>query len=99
MLGQNVGTIYIDDVTLHPGNNTFSLQGNVSQTPVLQTIQERPYCETGDIPFQLQGLNVTNHGQHLSYYTQALASTNTSVSIDVRSDLEALGLTINCTAQ
>lgn len=96
MLGQNVGKIYIDDMTLQPGNNSFSLRGNVSQTPVIQTIQEKPYCETGYIPFQLQGLNVDNHDEFLSYYTTALASTNTSVSIDVRSDLEALGLTINC---
>lgn len=96
MLNQNVGVVYIDNLTLYPGNNTFSLRGNVSQTPVLQAIQEPPYCQTGNLPFLLQGLNVLNHGEYLSYYAQSLASTNQSVSIDVLSDLEALGLTINC---
>lgn len=96
MLDQNVGVVYIDNLSLHPGNNTFPLRGNVSQTPVLQAIQEPPYCQTGNLPFLLQGLNVSNHGEYLSYYAESLASTNQSVSIDVLTDLEALGLTINC---
>lgn len=96
MLGQDVGLAYIDNMTLRPGNNTFSLAGNISQAPVLQTIQERPYCETGVIPFQLQGEDVTNHGQYLAYYANSLGSTNQTVEIDVMSALNALGLTINC---
>lgn len=96
MLGENVGLVYVDNMTLRPGNNTFSMRGNVSQTPVLQVIQERPYCEDGVLPFQLQGLDVVNHGQFLSYYAESLGSTNQSVSIDVGADLEALGLTITC---
>lgn len=96
MLGQNVGHVYIDNMTLRPGNNSFSLSGNISQSPVLQAIQERPYCETGLIPFQLQGLDVTNHGQRLAYYADSLASTNQTVEIDVMAALNALGLTISC---
>lgn len=96
MLGQNVGLAYVNDMTLRPGNNTFSLAGNISQTPVLQVIQERPYCETGIIPFELQGQDVTNHGEYLSYYADSLGSTNLSVEIDVMSALNALGLTITC---
>lgn len=83
-------------MTLRPGNNTFSLRGNVSQTPVLQTIQETPYCADGVLPFQLQGLAVVNHGQPLAYYADSLGSTNQSVSIDVGADLADLGLTITC---
>lgn len=93
---QNVGTIFIDNLTIAPGNHSYPLRGTVSQTPVLQQIQQRPYCETGSIPFLLQGLNVTNHGQYLSYFTESLANTNQSVTIPISADLEALGLTINC---
>ncbi|KAF3769339.1 hypothetical protein M406DRAFT_321256 [Cryphonectria parasitica EP155] len=96
LLGANVGTSYIDNMILYPGNNTFSMRGNISQSPVLTDIQTRPYCEDGILPFQLQGLNVSNHGQYLSYYAESLGSTNESVSIDVGADLEALGLTITC---
>lgn len=93
---ENVGTIFIDNLTITPGNHSYPLRGIVSQTPVLQQIQQRPYCETGNIPFLLQGLNVTNHGQYLSYFAESLASTNQSVTIPIMADLQALGLTINC---
>lgn len=93
---QNVGNIFIDNLTVAPGNHSYALRGTASQTPVLQQVQERPYCTTGNIPFLLQGLNVTNHGQYLSYYADSLASTNQSVAIPIKTDLENLGLTINC---
>lgn len=93
---ENVGFIYIDNLTIAPGNHSYPMRGTVQQPPVLTQIQERPYCETGDMPFLLQGSDVTNNGQLLTYFTDSLASTNQSVSIDIKSDLEALGLTINC---
>lgn len=92
----NVGTVFVDNVTIKPGNNSFPLRANISQTPVLQTIQERPYCETGIIPFELQGQNVLNHGQRLAYYADAMATTNITTDIAVLPDLQALGLTIQC---
>lgn len=95
---ENVGNIFIDNLTIAPGNHSYALRGTASQTPVLQQIQERPYCDTGDIPFLLQGLNVTNHGQYLSYFADSLASTNQSVAIPIKTDLENLGLTINCSS-
>lgn len=94
----NVGVVYIDNMSLQPGANNLSMRANISQTPVLNLIQEEPYCETGVLPFQLQGLNVTNHGQYLSYTARALASTNQTVDIDVGADLAALGLTIECSS-
>lgn len=93
---QNVGTVYIDNMNLLPGINNFSMRANISQSPVLNTVQEEPYCETGVLPFELQGLNVTNHGQYLSYYALSLASVNQTVTIDVGADIEALGLKVEC---
>lgn len=72
------------------------MHANISQTPILQVIQQRPFCEHGVLPMQLQGDNVVNNGQYLSYYKDSLASTNQSVEIDVGADLEELGLTITC---
>lgn len=93
---QNVGSVFIDNLTLSPGENSVPLRGTVAQPPVLEQIQQRPYCETGNIPFLLQGSDVTNNGQRLQYFTDSLASTNQSVSIPILSDLQALGLTIEC---
>lgn len=94
----NVGSIFIDNLTISPGNSSHPLRGTVVQPPVLEQIQERPYCENGDIPFLLQGQTVINNGQYLSYFTDSLASTNQSVSIPIKTDLEALGLNISCSA-
>lgn len=93
---ENVGVVYIDNMNLLPGVNNYSMRANISQSPVLDLIQTEPYCESGVLPFELQGLNVTNHGQYLSYTALALASTNQSVTIDVGADLAALGLNIEC---
>lgn len=93
---EDVGVVYVDSMDILPGTNNYTMRANITQTPVLSAIQDPPYCDTGILPFQLQGLNVTNHGQYLPYYALALASTNMSVDIDVGSDLSALGLTIEC---
>ncbi|KAJ0104445.1 hypothetical protein J7T55_010911 [Diaporthe amygdali] len=94
--GQDIGRVFVDNMVVRPGINNFSMHANISQTPILQVIQERPFCEDGVLPMQLRGANVVNNGQFLSYYNDSLASTNQSVSIDVGADLTALGLTINC---
>lgn len=96
LLGEAVGTVYIDNMTLRPGDNNLTMRANISTAPVLTAIQEEPYCETGMLPFQLQGLDVTNHGQYLSYYAESLGATNQSVSIDVGQALSDLGVDITC---
>lgn len=83
-------------MTLRPGDNNLTMRANISTSPVLDAIQIEPYCATGILPFQLQGLNVTNHGQYLPYYADSLGATNQSVSIDVGADLSDLGLNITC---
>lgn len=85
-------------MTLKPGLNNLTMRANISTSPVLTAIQKEPYCATGVMPFQLQGLDVTNHGQYLSYYAEALGSTNQTVSIDVGADLADLGLNITCSS-
>lgn len=83
-------------MVVKPGINNFTMHANISQTPILQVIQEQPFCKDGILPMQLRGENVVNNGQLLTYYRDSLASTNQSVAIDVGADLTALGLTIQC---
>ncbi|KAK7722771.1 hypothetical protein SLS63_009166 [Diaporthe eres] len=94
--GQDIGRVFVDNMVVRPGINNFTMHANISQTPILQVIQQRPFCEDGVLPMQLRGENVVNNGQLLTYYRDSLGSTNQSVDIDVGSDLTALGLTITC---
>lgn len=95
---QDIGRVFVDNMVVRPGINNFTMHANISQTPILQVIQEQPYCQDGVLPMLLQGENVVNNGQYLSYYAKSLGSTNQSVAIDVGSDLAALGLTIKCSS-
>ncbi|EON96508.1 hypothetical protein UCRPA7_8004 [Phaeoacremonium minimum UCRPA7] len=99
LLGAEIGTVYIDNIILSPGLNNFSMHANISQLPVLNAIAEKPYCQSGILPFQLRGKEVFNHGQPLSYYADALASSNQTVDIDIGADLEKdLSYTVKCSS-
>ena len=94
--GEDIGRVFVDNMVVRPGINNFTMHANISQTPILQVIQQRPFCEDGVLPMQLRGENVINNGQVLTYYRDSLGSTNQSVDIDVGDDLAELGLTITC---
>lgn len=98
LLGAEIGTVYVDDMVLVPGlKNEFKMHANISQGPVLTAMTEKPYCESGKIPFQLRGKTVFNHGQPLSYYADSLATSNQTVEIDLAGPLKSdLNLTIAC---
>lgn len=88
-------------MVLRPGPNVFAMRANISQAPVLTGITQPPYCTNGGVlPFLLGGKNVTNHGQHLSYYADSLGATNQSVSIPVGDDLKEVlpGFTVTCSS-
>jgi len=87
----------MDDVTLAPGLNNFSMRANIEQLPVLQAVAKKPYCSNGVLPFQLRGKSVVNHGQPLSYFADALAAANQTVPIDLTAPFTANNLTIKCT--
>lgn len=95
--GSLIGTVFIDNLLLLPGNNTAQMHANISQTPVLAAVSTQPYCQTGILPFGLLGTNVTNHGQHLSYFADALASTNQTTDINIGAAIQqSLNFTIKC---
>ncbi|OAA64339.1 hypothetical protein SPI_02986 [Niveomyces insectorum RCEF 264] len=91
-----VGTSYIDNVLLVPGNNTYALRANISQGPIITGVTNQPYCKTGILPFQLSGLADVNKDQPLPYFSNALAASNSSIDLDLDTPLRALGLNPSC---
>ncbi|KHN97418.1 uncharacterized protein MAM_04433 [Metarhizium album ARSEF 1941] len=75
---QLVGNVATANLLLRPGRNTFPIEARINQTRVAQIVA---YCETGVIPFQLQGRKVQNHGQDILWL--ASASSNASMTVDI----------------
>ncbi|KAJ0166977.1 hypothetical protein CTA2_4942 [Colletotrichum tanaceti] len=95
--GQDIGTVYIDDLVLYPGMNNVSMRANISQAPVLAAIGQRPACESGMIPFSLRGKDVVNGGQRLSYFADALSSGEVVTNINIGASLKkSLNITLSC---
>ncbi|GAB1311447.1 hypothetical protein MFIFM68171_01657 [Madurella fahalii] len=100
LLGEEIGTVFIDNLSLKPGmDNVYDMRASIEQTPVLNALGQRPYCDEtrGVLPFQIRGKSVVNHGQPLSYFADALAAANQTLEIDIGGTLEkSFGLTIPC---
>ncbi|TDZ13067.1 hypothetical protein C8035_v000345 [Colletotrichum spinosum] len=95
--GRDIGTVFIDNLVLRPGDNNVSMRANITQAPVLAAIQKRPYCQDGIIQFELRGKNVSNGGQRLSYFADALSVGSVTTNIDIGSTLkQSLNLTVAC---
>jgi hypothetical protein len=103
LLGQLVGTVFIDNIILYPGlNNTFPMRATIEQVPVLGALSTKPYCDEtkGVLPFQISGNTVTNYGQSLTYFADALASHNQTLDIDVGTPVAALlGSPVKCAGE
>ncbi|KAI1461894.1 hypothetical protein F4805DRAFT_186648 [Annulohypoxylon moriforme] len=97
--GSEIGTSYILNLVLHPGTNDFFIWADINNTAVVNALTKRPTCEhNGTLTFELSGKNVTNLGQHIPYFADALASSNTSVDIPIGQAIKSdLGLSLACT--
>ncbi|KAK0628403.1 hypothetical protein B0T17DRAFT_490602 [Bombardia bombarda] len=100
LLGQDIGEVFIDNLILKPGNdNVFDMRATIEQGPIVTALGKKPYCDEtkGVLPVQLRGKNVTNNGQYLSYFADALASANQTIELDVGGTLKkSLNITIPC---
>ncbi|KAI1767589.1 hypothetical protein GGR53DRAFT_481670 [Hypoxylon sp. FL1150] len=97
--GTDIGTSYIQNMVLRPGPNDFFIWADIDQAVVLQALTQHPWCDNGTLPVQLAGRSVTNHGQPLPYFADALAATNQSVEIAIGQAVEDdIGLPLTCSS-
>ncbi|KAI0203847.1 hypothetical protein F4808DRAFT_390227 [Astrocystis sublimbata] len=95
--GEVVGQTHINNLVLYPGNNTFPTTSDIKQLPILKALTTKPYCELdGKLPFQLQGKNVTNNGEVIPYFRDALAANNQSITVDISDAAKKLGIPTKC---
>ncbi|ORY62172.1 uncharacterized protein BCR38DRAFT_347157 [Pseudomassariella vexata] len=95
--GSDIGTAYILDVVLRPGDNEFFIWADVNQAPILNALTLPPACETGNLTIDLGGKTVMNNGQTISYFQDAFASSNVSAIIDIGAAVKNdIGLSIPC---
>ncbi|KAI1109164.1 hypothetical protein F5Y14DRAFT_444888 [Nemania sp. NC0429] len=95
---KDVGQTYINNLVLHPGDNTFLTSADVQQLPIISALTQEPLCELkGKLPFQLSGKDVVNDGQVLPYFRDAIAASDQSVTIDLSQAAERIGISAECT--
>lgn len=85
----HMGSLYIDNLILHPGVNVVNISANIDQIEAINFVNSAKYCGDGLVPFKLLGDNVTNFGENITYFAAALASTNQTVPIDIGAIIKA----------
>lgn len=96
LAGKSVGTTYLTDLTLKPGNNTVPMIGKVDQAAIITLLASKsnPYKD-GIMPFDITGnATSTYNGKDLPYFTKALTANKLSIKLDVGSALSAAGVNI-----
>lgn len=85
LFDKEVGTVYIDNLVLSPGDNHYPMRATVTDLGALLTaLGEKPYCEQkGVLPFGLRGKTDVRNGQPLPYFVDALAAFNQTVQIPI----------------
>ncbi|KAI0148128.1 hypothetical protein F4776DRAFT_300780 [Hypoxylon sp. NC0597] len=93
-----IGTSYILNMVLRPGPNEFFIWADINQTAIINGLTKRPWCErNGTLTIQLAGRDVTNNGQPIPYFANALAAANVSVDIPIGQAIKNdLGLSLGC---
>ncbi|KAK8082341.1 hypothetical protein PG996_001122 [Apiospora saccharicola] len=97
--GANVGTAYIDNLAMRPGNNDFFIWADIAQMPVLAALGKKPVCESpqGDLTFELSGKTVENNGQSIPWLATALSAHNASITMPVGAAVaKALNASVPC---
>ncbi|KAI1828603.1 hypothetical protein F4861DRAFT_10841 [Xylaria intraflava] len=95
--GEVVGLVYVNNLVLQPGDNSFPATADIKQLPIINALTMEPFCElNGKLPFQLSGKTVVNNGQTLPYFQNALAASNQSITIDLSEAVKLIGITPKC---
>lgn len=93
----NIGDTNITNMVLYPGDNNFTIKGDIAQIAIIEALQQKPYCENGGVlPVQISGNTVVNNGQPIPWLADALGSFNVSVNIEIGAAVKAIGLALPC---
>lgn len=92
--GKPMGQSYLDNLVLHPGNNTIPMTSTVNQSAIIGmlTAKNNPYKD-GLVPFDITGNSSFYNGKELPYFTRALSANNLTVHLNVTRALAEIGLT------
>ncbi|KAL2266647.1 hypothetical protein VTJ83DRAFT_5999 [Remersonia thermophila] len=98
LLGQEVGTIFLDNLTLRPGTNVHPMRATIENGPVIAALGSKPFCEEGGVlPFEFSGESVVNNGEPLPYFADALKTFNQTTEIPIGAQVKKdLDVTIPC---
>ncbi|PKS06539.1 hypothetical protein jhhlp_007287 [Lomentospora prolificans] len=94
--GEEIGTVYMDNLILYPGINNVSIYADVEQAPVLDAMTSGPHCDDGIIPFEMKGKDVTSNGEELEYFAGALRALTQTVEIPLSEAFARNGLKLKC---
>ncbi|KAI2636140.1 hypothetical protein GGS21DRAFT_69249 [Xylaria nigripes] len=95
--GEDIGLVYLNNLVLRPGINTFPTTADIKQLPILNALTLEPNCElNGKLPFQLSGQNVLNNGQVVPYFRDALAANILNVTVDLSEAAKEKGVPVGC---
>ncbi|KAK4171621.1 hypothetical protein QBC36DRAFT_91341 [Triangularia setosa] len=97
---KEIGTVFIDNLFLRAGEvNKAKMRATIEQSPVLEALGKSPACDkdNGWLDFKIRGKTVTNNGQDLPYFANALAADTQTIPIDIGGTIQrSLGMTIPC---
>ncbi|KAK3311111.1 uncharacterized protein B0T15DRAFT_520434 [Chaetomium strumarium] len=100
LFGEEIGTVYIDNLRVRRGMNVYRMRASIQQTPVIEALGRPEYCKgpnKGILPFVISGKSVINHGQALPYFADALAAVNQSIPINIGAGIKSsLGIDVPC---
>ncbi|KAK0660846.1 hypothetical protein QBC41DRAFT_350803 [Cercophora samala] len=98
--GTEIGTVFIDNLFLRAGEvNKAKMRATIENQPVLDALGKSPACDkdNGWLNFEIRGKTVTNNGQDLAYFADALATDTQTIPIDIGGTIQrSLGITIPC---
>lgn len=90
--GTPIGTSYLNDVTLRPGDNYFYMEATTNVTTVLPMISgDNPKYPDGMLPVSIYTESIVNNGQRLPYYEYAMkAAAPKNITLNVGAALQKL---------
>ena len=72
------------------------MQANiVDLASVLSAMSRRPYCETGELPIEMEAQSVVRNGERLGYFEASLKR-NITMNFGIGKGMEQLGLNVSC---